>query len=80
MTRAAVLEVADRFGLRVRQETLTVDRLSRADEAFLTATTREVTPLVRVDGRAVGSGAPGRLTMRLLDGYRDLVRSELADG
>jgi branched-subunit amino acid aminotransferase/4-amino-4-deoxychorismate lyase len=79
VTRAAVLEVADRFGLVVRQETLTVERLTHADEAFLTATTREVTPLVRIDGRSVGNGAPGSMTLRLLDGYRDLVRSELAD-
>lgn len=77
VTRAAVIEVADRFGLVVRQETLTVERLTHADEAFLTATTREVTPLIRVDGRPVGSGAPGPVTRRLLDGYRDLVRSEL---
>jgi branched-chain amino acid aminotransferase len=79
VTRAAVLEVAERFGLVVRQETLTVERLTLADEAFLTATTREVTPLVRIDGRSVGDGAPGSMTLRLLDGYRDLVRSELAD-
>lgn len=79
VTRAAVLEVAGRHGLAVRQETLTVDRLIRADEAFLTATTREVTPLVRVDGHTVGGGAPGRVTRRLLGGYRELVRAELAD-
>jgi branched-subunit amino acid aminotransferase/4-amino-4-deoxychorismate lyase len=46
------------------------DDLLGADEAFLTSTTREVVPIVRVDERTIGSGKPGLVTMSLLDGFR----------
>jgi branched-subunit amino acid aminotransferase/4-amino-4-deoxychorismate lyase len=42
-----------------------------ADEAFLTSTTREVTPIVRVDDRAIGAGVPGPVTLALLARYRE---------
>jgi branched-chain amino acid aminotransferase len=37
---------------------------------FITSTTRELSPVVRVDDRVVGSGKPGSITKRLLDAYR----------
>ena len=48
----------------------TDDDLFGADEAFLTSTTREVVPIVRVDDRTIGSGVPGPITRALLEGYR----------
>jgi branched-chain amino acid aminotransferase len=48
-----------------------------ADEAFLTSTTREVVPIVQVDNRKIGTGAPGPITLALLEGYRRKAR-ELA--
>lgn len=80
VTRGVVIEVAGRAGLAVEERPLTAAELAGADEAFLTATTREVLPLVRVDGRAIGSGTPGPVTRRLHDGYRDEVRREAAAG
>ena len=44
--------------------------ISSADEAFLTSTTRELSPVVRIDDRLIGSGTPGPITLRLLEGYR----------
>jgi branched-subunit amino acid aminotransferase/4-amino-4-deoxychorismate lyase len=41
-----------------------------ADEAFLTSTTREVVPIVRVDDRVIGAGRPGPVTRALLEGFR----------
>ncbi len=76
VTRATVLEVAKGQEIPVDERPLTLDELATADEAFLTATTRELVPLVRVAGRRVGSGRPGRLTASLHEGYRDLVRLE----
>jgi branched-chain amino acid aminotransferase len=78
VTRGVVLEVAADVGVPVRERHLTVDELAGADEAFLTATTREVVPLVAVDGRSIGDGRPGPVTARLHEAYRDAVRREAA--
>ena len=50
--------------------------LKDCDEAFLTGSMREFTPLVRVDGRAVGNGKPGPVTKKLIKAYRKKVESE----
>jgi len=47
------------------------DDLLGADEAFLTSTTREVVPIVRVDDRTIGSGVPGGITLELLRRFRE---------
>ncbi len=73
VTRALVLQLARGAGLGVREEAVLVRRLQRAREVFLTASTIEVCPVVRVDGRVVGSGTPGAVTRRLQAAYARLV-------
>jgi branched-chain amino acid aminotransferase len=46
-----------------------------ADEAFLTSTTREAVPIVEVDGRKIGSGKPGPVTLKLLEEFRRAARA-----
>ena len=76
VTRATVLELAPAAGLTVEEAPLSVAALQDAAEAFLTASTREVVPLVRVDGTAVGDGRPGPVTARLRAAYRAAVERE----
>lgn len=76
VTRAVVLELARAGGIPVREEPLTLERLGSADEVFLTATTREVVPVARIDGALVSDGQPGSVTRRLLTAYRDQVERE----
>lgn len=78
VTRAAVIEVAGAGSYEVLEAPLTIEDLYGADEVFLTASTREVVPLVRVDGHTIGAGIPGAVTGALLARYRDLVRAETA--
>jgi branched-subunit amino acid aminotransferase/4-amino-4-deoxychorismate lyase len=78
VTRALVIALARRAGLAVREEPIPLARLRRAREAFVTATTVEIVPLVRIDGRAVGGGVPGDATRALQDAYRAHVRAALA--
>jgi branched-chain amino acid aminotransferase len=70
ITRAFVLELAAREGIEAREETLFPADLDTADEAFITGTTRELSPVVRVDDRVIGTGRPGPITLRLLQAYR----------
>ena len=50
--------------------------LRRAEEAFLTNSSWEVLPVVRVDGQPIGAGRPGPVARDLLGRYRDLLRRE----
>jgi len=70
ITRAFLFEVGAEAGIPVREAVLTDADLLGADESFLTSTTREVVPIVRVDDRTIGSGVPGPVTQALLRGYR----------
>jgi branched-chain amino acid aminotransferase len=53
------------------------EALREADEAFLTSSTREVQPLVELDGRPVGTGEPGEVTCGLAEAYSKMVLAEL---
>jgi branched-chain amino acid aminotransferase len=70
ITRAFLFEVGKEAGIDVREAVLKDEDLFGADEAFLTSTTREVTPIVKVDDAAIGAGVPGPVTQALLRGYR----------
>jgi branched-chain amino acid aminotransferase len=70
ITRAFLFEVGAEAGIPVREAVLKDADLLDADESFLTSTTREVVPIVRVDDRTIGTGLPGPITRALLDGYR----------
>ena len=74
ITRAFIFDVADDAGVEVRRETLFPKDLETADEMFITSTTRELSPVVRIDDRVIGSGRPGPITLRLLDVYRRRAR------
>jgi branched-chain amino acid aminotransferase len=70
ITRAFLFEIGPPAGVPVREQVLTDPDLFGADEAFLTSTTRDVVPIVRVDDRVIGSGRPGPVTRTLLEAYR----------
>jgi branched-subunit amino acid aminotransferase/4-amino-4-deoxychorismate lyase len=69
VTRAVVMALARRAGLHVRQEDITVTRLRRAREIFLTGSTIEVLPVVALDGRRVRDGRPGPVAQLLQERY-----------
>ena len=71
ITREFLFEVGRDVGVDVREQVLRDEDLFSADEAFLTSTTREAVPIVKVDERTIGTGKPGPVTKRLLKGFRD---------
>jgi branched-chain amino acid aminotransferase len=74
VTRGFLFEVGKDVGVEVRDEILYPKDLETADEMFITSTTRELSPVVMVDDRVVGSGTPGPVTRRLLGGYQRKAR------
>jgi branched-chain amino acid aminotransferase len=74
ITRAFLFDLARDAGLDAREEVLRPENLDSADEAFITSTTRELSPVVRIDQRVVGSGKPGPITLDLLQRYRRYAR------
>jgi D-alanine transaminase len=76
VTRTIVLELAKKEGLTVEERFVSLDDFLRADEIFLTGTTVEVLPVIRVDGKAIGpggSGKPGPVTQKLQAAFQRLV-------
>lgn len=73
ITREFVMELAADLDIPARETTLTPDDLRTADEAFITGTTREVTPVVRVDDLVIGGGQPGDISKRLLVRFREIA-------
>ncbi len=73
VTRTIVLELARKEGLPVEERFVTLDELLRADEIFLTGTTVEVLPVIRVDGKPIGSGKPGPVTQKLQAAFQRFV-------
>jgi branched-chain amino acid aminotransferase len=73
ITRQTVIELAQAAGLAVGEPNLTRYDLFNADECFLTGTGAEIIPVVKIDGRVIGTGRPGRVTKKLVAAYHALT-------
>jgi len=78
VTRDLVLHLARRAGVVVHEEDVPAVRLRRAAEVFVTASTVEILPVVRLDGRGLRGGSPGPVTRRLQLAYRRTVAAATA--
>ncbi len=75
ITRGVVMELAGQEGLTVSETNLTRYDLFNADECFLTGTGAEVIPVVKIDGRQIGTGQPGPVTRTLVAKYHEVTKS-----
>ncbi|MEX2381611.1 MAG: D-amino-acid transaminase [Opitutales bacterium] len=73
VTRGRVLEVCAAGGVVVEEEAFTVEELLSADEVFITSTTNEVMPVVKVDDKVIGGGKPGAMTKRIQSLYEQSI-------
>jgi branched-chain amino acid aminotransferase len=76
ITRNSVMQLARERNITIVEERFSRDALYVADEMFLTGTAAEVTPVREVDGRRIGSGAPGPVTKELQKLFFEIVRGE----
>ncbi len=74
ITRDAVLTIARKLDVPVKETRFTRDEMYTADEMFFTGTAAEITPVREVDDRRVGTGKPGPVTRRLQEAFEGIVR------
>ena len=76
ITRQVIFDLCGELGISIREASLTRYDIYTADESFLTGTAAETIPMVMLDEREIGIGRPGELSLKLIDAFRKLVRSE----
>jgi branched-chain amino acid aminotransferase len=76
ITRGAIFDISQELGIPMREADLTRYDVWNSDECFLTGTAAEVIPVVKLDGREIGSGKPGTITQRVLTSFRRRVQIE----
>lgn len=75
ITRATAIELLDEMGYKVIEANLGLFDLYTADEIFVTGTAAESAPVTRLDGRIIGNGKPGPLTMKMVEAFDKITRS-----
>lgn len=75
ITRETVIDLARELSVPVEERPFTLFDMWTAREAFMCGTMAEIVPIASVDGRAIGSGAPGPMTARIAAAYDRYVRS-----
>jgi branched-chain amino acid aminotransferase len=75
ITRELVIEVAREEGYPVEERGFKPEELLGADEVFITASSRQIVPIVQVDKTRIGNGKPGPVTRALIAAYKDKVLS-----
>lgn len=75
ITRASIIDIARSAGIAVEERAFTPDEALAAAEAFITSATSFVMPVVRIDGKTIGTGVPGPISKQLRELY---VESRLA--
>jgi branched-chain amino acid aminotransferase len=76
VTRGAVLKVARAAKIPTHEHVFTRHELYTAEECFLTGTAAEIIPIVKVDGRVIGSGKPGKMTLELMKKFHELTKKD----
>ncbi len=74
VTRQSMLAVAQAEDLRIQERRITLAEACEADEAFLTGASSYVEPVISIDGRKIGGGTPGDVTLKLRTHYLNAVR------
>jgi len=74
ITRNTVMAIAKEKGIKVEEKVFTRHDVFTADECFLTGTAAECIPVVKVDGRIIANGKPGKITWELIKAFRELTK------
>jgi len=76
ITRQNLLGIS---GFKLKEENFSAERMKNADEVFLTSTTKEIVPIVKIDDQVIGTGKPGEYTRKLHAAYQKLMQEHLVN-
>ncbi len=76
ITRDTVMGLAEKIDLKVEERLITRHEVYTADECFLTGTAAELIPIVKVDGRRIGDGKPGKVTKKMIKLFKSVISKE----
>src|SRR5438477_7340010 len=74
ITRSVVFEIAAELGIRVSGTDISRHDVFIADECLLSGTAAEVIPVIKADGRVIGTGKPGTISLRMIARFREITR------
>lgn len=74
ITRSVVFDIAAELKLKITETDVTRHDVFVADECFLTGTAAELIPVIKADGRIIGTGKPGAITTKMVSRFRELTR------
>jgi branched-chain amino acid aminotransferase len=76
ITRETILNIAKKFKIETQERLITRHQVYNSDECFLTGTAAELIPVVKVDGRIIGAGKAGPMTLKLLKAFREATKKD----
>jgi D-alanine transaminase len=77
VTRRAIISLCESNDFKLRETRFTLQQALDADEAFISAASSYILPVVQIDGRELSAGKPGQVTLQLRDIYLEHVRASL---
>lgn len=80
VTRGTLLRAAAESQIRIEERAFSVSEAKDATEAFITSATGGIIPVVRIDGKTLGDGKPGKITLRLHEIYKTFAEKEATQG
>jgi len=73
ITRKSILEFSKNLKIKSCVRNITKDELRKADEVFLTGTAAEITPIIKIESKKIGTGKVGIITMQVMNTYSEIV-------
>ncbi len=76
ITRDSVMDIAIKSKIGTHEHVITRHEVYNSDECFLTGTAAEIIPVVKIDGRLIGTGKPGKVTLILMKKFKEITKKE----
>lgn len=79
ITRRKIIQLSNEMSIPVQENAFTVNELFQAEEVFISATKSDIVPILKIDGKKIGTGKPGAITKRVKEAFRSLYQQNVQD-